>query len=119
MHLKPPTIFSSSMSTSSPTLAPGTTNPDPPPAPEQQPPATPTANDSNHQPSLLPIPELSLLSKLVATQFKRPNSMEKAKRIDVISRVLFPMIFAIFNMAYWSTYLMQAQAEFERTQLSS
>lgn len=29
----------------------------------------------------------------------------RSKRIDVICRVLFPMIFAIFNVAYWSTYI--------------
>jgi anionic glutamate receptor len=41
--------------------------------------------------------------------------MEKAKRIDVTSRVLFPLIFAFFNVAYWTTYLLQANAEFEAT----
>ena len=45
-----------------------------------------------------------------------PNSMEKAKRIDVISRILFPLIFAVFNLAYWITYLLQAAAEFRLTQ---
>ena len=29
----------------------------------------------------------------------------RAKRIDVISRVIFPMIFAIFNLVYWLYYL--------------
>lgn len=29
----------------------------------------------------------------------------RAKRIDVISRFIFPMIFAIFNLAYWLYYL--------------
>ena len=29
----------------------------------------------------------------------------RSKRIDVVCRVLFPMIFAIFNVAYWSTYI--------------
>ncbi|KAF0762839.1 Uncharacterized protein FWK35_00008807 [Aphis craccivora] len=29
----------------------------------------------------------------------------RSKRIDVISRILFPMVFAMFNMSYWSTYL--------------
>ncbi|XP_040565593.1 glutamate-gated chloride channel isoform X1 [Lepeophtheirus salmonis] len=36
----------------------------------------------------------------------------RAKKIDVISRVIFPAIFAIFNMSYWSYYLLQeAQSE--------
>ena len=29
----------------------------------------------------------------------------RSKRIDVISRILFPLIFALFNVAYWSTYI--------------
>ena len=29
----------------------------------------------------------------------------RAKRIDVISRVIFPMVFAVFNLAYWLYYL--------------
>lgn len=31
----------------------------------------------------------------------------RSKRIDVISRIIFPLVFAVFNMAYWSTYLNQ------------
>ena len=30
----------------------------------------------------------------------------RAKRIDVISRFIFPLIFAIFNLAYWLYYLL-------------
>jgi anionic glutamate receptor len=29
----------------------------------------------------------------------------RSKRIDVVSRIIFPLIFAIFNLAYWSAYL--------------
>ena len=39
--------------------------------------------------------------------------MEKAKRIDVTARILFPLIFATFNLAYWLNYLLQAQSEFQ------
>ncbi|KAB7503813.1 Glutamate-gated chloride channel [Armadillidium nasatum] len=28
-----------------------------------------------------------------------------SKRIDIVSRIAFPLIFIIFNLAYWSTYL--------------
>ena len=28
-------------------------------------------------------------------------------------RYLFPVIFAVFNVAYWTTYLIQANQEFE------
>ena len=31
----------------------------------------------------------------------------RAKKIDVISRVTFPAIFAIFNLSYWCYYLLQ------------
>ncbi|GLG96818.1 GluClalpha, partial [Gryllus bimaculatus] len=29
----------------------------------------------------------------------------RSKRIDVISRITFPLVFALFNLVYWSTYL--------------
>lgn len=29
----------------------------------------------------------------------------KSKRIDVISRIFFPKMFALFNLVYWTTYL--------------
>ncbi len=36
----------------------------------------------------------------------------RAKKIDVISRVTFPAIFAMFNISYWCYYLLQeAQTE--------
>ena len=41
--------------------------------------------------------------------------MEKAKRIDVASRIIFPLIFAVFNIAYWTNYLLQARQEYLAT----
>ena len=33
-------------------------------------------------------------------------NFSRAKRIDVISRFIFPLLFAIFNLAYWLYYLL-------------
>lgn len=35
----------------------------------------------------------------------------RSKRIDVISRITFPLVFAFFNVIYWSTYLFREEAE--------
>ncbi|KAL0818722.1 hypothetical protein ABMA28_008054 [Loxostege sticticalis] len=35
----------------------------------------------------------------------------RSKRIDVISRITFPLVFALFNLAYWSTYLFREEDE--------
>jgi len=35
------------------------------------------------------------------------NFKFRAKKIDVISRVMFPLVFALFNVMYWSYYLTQ------------
>ncbi|XP_074108192.1 glycine receptor alpha 1 isoform X10 [Cotesia typhae] len=37
----------------------------------------------------------------------------RSKRIDVISRITFPLVFALFNLTYWSTYLFRDEAENE------
>lgn len=29
----------------------------------------------------------------------------RAKRIDILARIIFPLVFAIFNLSYWSYYL--------------
>ncbi|XP_043232513.1 glutamate-gated chloride channel-like isoform X1 [Amphibalanus amphitrite] len=31
----------------------------------------------------------------------------RSKRIDVIARITFPLVFALFNMIYWATYIFQ------------
>ncbi|XP_045110005.1 glutamate-gated chloride channel-like isoform X2 [Portunus trituberculatus] len=35
----------------------------------------------------------------------------RSKRIDVISRITFPLVFALFNVVYWSTYLFREEEE--------
>lgn len=34
----------------------------------------------------------------------------RSKRIDVMARIIFPIVFALFNLAYWSTYLFREEA---------
>ncbi|XP_039970623.1 glutamate-gated chloride channel isoform X3 [Bactrocera tryoni] len=35
----------------------------------------------------------------------------RSKRIDVISRITFPLVFALFNLVYWSTYLFREEED--------
>ncbi|RWS18247.1 Neurotransmitter-gated ion-channel-like protein [Leptotrombidium deliense] len=35
----------------------------------------------------------------------------RSKRIDVISRIFFPLMFAVFNLVYWTTYLFREDME--------
>ncbi|XP_018910630.1 glutamate-gated chloride channel isoform X3 [Bemisia tabaci] len=37
----------------------------------------------------------------------------RSKRIDVISRITFPLVFALFNVTYWSTYLFRQDQDNE------
>ena len=39
--------------------------------------------------------------------------MNRSKRIDVLSRIFFPLMFALFNLVYWSTYLFRELYETE------
>ena len=38
----------------------------------------------------------------------------RSKRIDVISRITFPLVFALFNLVYWSTYLFQENQQMKQ-----
>ena len=33
------------------------------------------------------------------------NFTSRSKRIDVISRIIFPVMFALFSLTYWTTYI--------------
>lgn len=33
------------------------------------------------------------------------HAYSKAKRIDILARIVFPVTFVIFNLFYWSVYL--------------
>jgi hypothetical protein len=54
-------------------------------------------------------------------QQSRPNCCKtwlskfptRSKRIDVISRIIFPLVFALFNLIYWyTTYLFQEEVDY-------
>ena len=66
-------------------------------------------------PVLFPsVPSIKLTTKMTHSKYGTQSvPMEKAKRIDVTARILFPLIFATFNLAYWLNYLLQAQSEFQ------
>jgi hypothetical protein len=36
---------------------------------------------------------------------KSVTDREKARTVDKVSRVLFPLVFAIFNIIYWVVYI--------------
>jgi hypothetical protein len=56
-----------------------------------------------------PLPAPTSFLQALVYCFRSRGLMSKfpsrAKRIDVISRFIFPLIFAIFNLAYWLYYL--------------
>lgn len=39
----------------------------------------------------------------------------KSKRIDVVSRIFFPLKFGLFNLVYWTTYLFREDSTQART----
>ncbi|XP_053671582.1 glutamate-gated chloride channel isoform X3 [Anopheles nili] len=58
----------------------------------------------------------SWMSKLPTSPFKNVPCLgrgqcSRSKRIDVISRITFPLVFALFNLVYWSTYLFREEEE--------
>lgn len=61
--------------------------------------ATHSATQSAHQP---------IVAKKRNVNFCRAwlnKFPSRSKRIDVISRIFFPKMFALFNLVYWTTYL--------------
>lgn len=48
------------------------------------------------------------------SKHKLPPS--RSKRIDVIARIIFPIIFAVFNLTYWLTYLTPHERRIRRTE---
>uniref|UniRef100_A0AAG5CYM6 Glutamate-gated chloride channel n=1 Tax=Anopheles atroparvus TaxID=41427 RepID=A0AAG5CYM6_ANOAO len=58
----------------------------------------------------------SWLSKFPTSPFKKVPCLgrgqcSRSKRIDVISRITFPLVFALFNLVYWSTYLFREEED--------
>ena len=46
-------------------------------------------------------------SPLFAWFSKKKFPASRSKRIDVVARIVFPIIFAIFNLSYWTFYLLR------------
>ena len=44
---------------------------------------------------------------------------EQAKRIDVIARVLFPVLYGAFNFVYWTAFIIKSYETDENEQASS
>ena len=59
-------------------------------------------------PALLKKSRTDRVKSILGTKF-RFNFNPGAKRIDVISRVMFPGTFACLNIAYWAYYLTTAE----------
>jgi len=37
---------------------------------------------------------------------RKPKKKSRSKRIDIVSRFLFPIVFILFNLTYWLAYLL-------------
>jgi hypothetical protein len=45
-----------------------------------------------------PNPHVNLVSKWLS------RYRSTARRIDVVARIIFPVVFVLFNLTYWSSY---------------
>ena len=48
---------------------------------------------------------LQLKSKLLFTRETRRVQLGRAQKIDMASRILFPLLYALYNAGYWYVYL--------------
>lgn len=55
--------------------------------------------------------QLIVILFLNVNKYIYPSTCSRSKRIDVISRITFPLVFALFNLVYWSTYLFREKDE--------
>lgn len=51
------------------------------------------------------IEQLELEISQIAAFMKSLSNLEKARMVDKVSRVAFPVAFIIFNIVYWLVYL--------------
>uniref|UniRef100_A0A4W3J283 Gamma-aminobutyric acid receptor subunit alpha-2 n=1 Tax=Callorhinchus milii TaxID=7868 RepID=A0A4W3J283_CALMI len=74
-----------------------------------------TATSANFAPNIAKDPGLATIAKSAATEPKDPKPEQKppepkktfnsVSRIDRLARIGFPLMFGIFNLVYWATYL--------------
>lgn len=57
-------------------------------------------------PTIIPLPKTTYVLDN-PTETKTYNSVSK---VDKISRIIFPVLFAIFNLVYWATYVNRESA---------
>lgn len=60
------------------------------------------AASATSTPTLVASPKTTTYVQEIPTETKTYNSVSK---VDKISRIIFPVLFAIFNLVYWATYV--------------
>lgn len=74
-----------------------------------------TATSANFVPNIAKDAGLATISKSAAVESKEPKVEQKppepvktfnsVSKIDRLARIAFPLMFGIFNLVYWATYL--------------
>ena len=71
----------------------------------QGPDAIDTKSNGSNQVAAVDPDEISIYDKSPFCIHKLPHSVEMAYNIDRACRILFPLLYALFNLIYWVVYL--------------
>lgn len=55
--------------------------------------------------AVAPPPKHSYMSKVDDPYTEAKKSYNRVSKVDKISRIIFPVLFFIFNLGYWATYV--------------